>query len=502
MPQNASPTHDNSPLPRGSRVRYGDFVAKRRRMIGYHAAESAGYMPLFSIFAILIGTSLALTLVPENVMAPGSLRASGIAMALGLAAGPVASSFVNPRNFLRTENIIGIAPAYWIILDLITGTQEMPALLSGTAASTLVLVALATSAYWIGVMGQAWRLPAGFMRACTFRIDSNALLPVIIVCFTLAMLRFAIPCNFDLYLMFKSVFGARWNAPWVRGSLGGWDAFADHLVYFGYLLPTLTIITARRTGWLSFRTFVATGCTLLFLLFLMQSGSRRIIGVIFAAALIYWILDQRKIRIWQIFAAFAMVGLLIWFMQLMIIVRGVGLRQIGFGLAARLAYESIKGNETVAGAPSSIHVDDNFLRLAQTKSLVPDRFPFVYHEQLLHVLVRPIPRVLWPNKPKDPGFNLWEVFNTGASLTTTILGEFWISWGYPAVLFGAWIYGRLARVTSPFFTSEPGSMAPMFYGYITMTLFVGYRSMVEVILFSYAVGGWWFATWMIKRIRH
>jgi len=34
----------------------------------------------------------------------------------------------------------------------------------------------------------------------------------------------------------------RWAAPWGRGQLGGWDAFLDHLQYFGYLLPVLTVV--------------------------------------------------------------------------------------------------------------------------------------------------------------------------------------------------------------------------------------------------------------------
>jgi hypothetical protein len=146
-------------------------------------------------------------------------------------------------------------------------------------------------------------------------------------------------------------------------------------------------------------------------------------------------------------------------------------------------------------------VDDNILRLAQSVQIIPDKLDYVYHKLIFYTLVRPIPRVIWANKPEDPGFSLQKLLNSQASLTFTIVGEFWISWGYFAVILGGWLYGRLATLASPLFWAASDTMAPMFYGYITMTLFVGYRSMVEVILFSYALIGWWLVTWVISKFR-
>ena len=53
-----------------------------------------------------------------------------------------------------------------------------------------------------------------------------------------------------------------------------------------------------------------------------------------------------------------------------------------------------------------LHVDDNFLRLAQVIQLVPAQHDYVYLQQLIFTAVRPVPRVFWPGKPIDPGFDL------------------------------------------------------------------------------------------------
>ena len=60
---------------------------------------------------------------------------------------------------------------------------------------------------------------------------------------------------------------------------------------------------------------------------------------------------------------------------------------------------------------------------------------------------------------------------------------------------------KLATLSGPLFEIQPETLGPMFYGYMTMTLFVGYRSLVEVILFSYAMMGWWLAVWIMNKFR-
>ena len=88
------------------------------------------------------------------------------------------------------------------------------------------------------------------------------------------MLNFAVPCDFNVFEMVHYLGQERWSAPWGRGQLGGWDAFLDHLQYFGYLLPILTVVIARRAGLRNPRTLICIGMSIVMTLFLAQSGSR------------------------------------------------------------------------------------------------------------------------------------------------------------------------------------------------------------------------------------
>jgi hypothetical protein len=487
---------------RPARIPYGVSMggmrgARTGARMGLQEVQS--FFPGLGIMGNVFGLVLALALMPEHVQAPGALRDSALVMIAGMAVAPLAAAWVNLRFLLRTENIIGLAPAYWLMMDMVTGSYTMEYIRHEGAQKAFVIIALCTSAYWWGTMFRPWILPGGFLRTCQFRISSEALMPVILLCFFLGMLRYAIPCGFDLQLMFESVSSARWDAPWTRGALGGWDAFTDHLSYFGYLLPTLAVVMARRKSWFHPTTIVAVACAAIFFLFLSQSGSRRIIGVCFGAALLYWIMDQQKIKPLKLLVAGAGLVVILWLMQLMVLTRTVGIGEIGMTRAGEAAAYSLQGYQVSAGGPVGIHVDDNILRLAQTLQIVPDKIDYVYHKLIFYNMVRPIPRVFWKNKPEDPGFSLQKILNSQASLTFTIVGEFWISWGYFAVILGGWLYGRLATVSSPLFYAAPETMAPMFYGYMTMTFFVGYRSMVEVLLFSYAMMGWWLVTWVIGK---
>jgi hypothetical protein len=459
-------------------------------------------MPGISIIGVVVGTIVALALLPENVRPAGALRPVAIAMIAGLVTGPLLSASLNLRFLLRTENVIGMAPVYWLLLDLLTGAYEMKDVTHAAVRESFITIGVFTCAYWVGTMGRPWRLHQGFFEVCSHRIKTNALMPIVLLCFVLAMGRFAIPCKFDLILMINSVTRARWAAPWARGALGGWDAFSDHLSYFGYLLPTLSVVLARRKSWFHLSTLTAITCSLIFLLFLSQSGSRRIMGVCLGAALFFWILDQQKLKPRALIVMAACLAGILVVMQTMVVTRTLGVRDMGgMSNASSIAMESLKGKDYGPSVPVGLHIDDNILRLAQSVMYVPERFDYVYHGVIWQTIVRPIPRVLWPGKPMDSGFRLYEIINSGASLSTTIVGEFWISWGYMALVLGGLFYGRLATLSSPLFLAQPDSMAPMFYGYMTMTLFVGYRSLVEVILFSYALFGWWFAMWMINKFR-
>src|SRR5207247_6839788 len=115
---------------------------------------------------------------------------------------------------------------------------------------------------------------------------------------------------------------------------------------------------------------------------------------------------------------------------------------------------ALSGEAEVEG-PGYLHVDDNFLRLAQIIQFFPDEHPYLYLKYPFYVFVRPIPRVLWEGKPTDPGFNLAEALEmSGVSLSCSVIGELYMAAGLFGVLLGGWFYGRLAVMASAFLMSR------------------------------------------------
>jgi hypothetical protein len=474
--------------------------ARPRVRSGTESAGS-GFYPVLGAGATALGTLLAMVTVPFNPQKEGTLFMSGLIMALGLAAAPVMAFFENPRNILRAENIVGLAPIYWLFLDLITAIYDMPAVTDTAVRKAFLSAGMFTTLFWVGTMGRPWKLPKAFLASCAFRPEVRNILPVAITCFIMAMLTFAIPCRFDVALMISSLQEDRWSAPWSRSEIGGWNAIIDHLSYFGYLLPTFAVMIMRRKGFLHAATIIAFGMAAVYLVFIMHGGARRIVGVTLGAALTFWILDHDRVKIWHLAVAACITAVILWLMQARLVVRTAGLGSVGLEHAGKIALYTMEGDEMTSGGPKGLAVDDNFYRLVQVHSLIPEAHPFVYWRHIYYVLCRPIPRVLWEGKPMDGGFSLADFDAKGASLSTTIVGEMWMSWGYVAIVIGGWLFGRISRMGDPLFNVARGSVGPMFYGYLTMIGVVGWRSMVELLLFSYALLGWVFATWLISKIR-
>ena len=340
----------------------------------------------------------------------------------------------------------------------------------------LVAIGISAAAMWFGAASPSWRIPQWIADGIDVQLNANTIAKAVPICFALGMFNFLYSVDFDIPRMFSYVGQQRWAMPWGRGQLGGWESFRDQAQYFGYVLPSLTALLIARRGLINFQSLFAVFCSVIMLLFLSTGGGRRIVGVTAGAALMVWVQANPGLRIRN----FLIVGLgalaLGWSAQFMLNIRTQG-------------YEAFSQTQTEY---DYLHVDDNFLRLAQVIELVPLRRPFVEHQQLVFTLVRPIPRVFWPGKPVSPGFDLpTEVGLKGVSLSTSIVGEWYISYGWLAILFGGWLHGRLAVTANTL--RELGNRVgnPIVYSLAVMVLMAGQRSMLDLVLMSYALVAWW-----------
>ena len=439
--------------------------------------------PTLGLVSTVIATFAAIFIIPANTTTPDALFPSALVMTCGLAIAPLAAAWRSPRTILRTEHILALSPIYWLLLDLLQEAYTLERLHTASIAGTFFSIGLFTSGVWLTVLMRPPSLPKPIANAADHSLTPRLLFKLIVVFFAIAIIKFAYPCNFNPVEMIIHLGSNRWAAPWARETLGGWNSFIDHLDYFGYLLPTLTTLLAIRSRRLTIPVVIALALSGLMTAFLSQSGGRRIIGVILGAAIICWVLEQHKLRLKQMIIALLSVILLLGFMQWMLEFRNTGFQAI---------------NQKEKFQYSYLHVDDNFLRLAQTITLVPNYYPFVYHKQILFTLVRPIPRVFWKDKPVDPGFDLPSALGIeGISYSYSAIGDWYICAGWLGVFFGGLIYGGLARMVCQLLVKNTQSSNSIVYSLCAMALFAGFRSMLELVLMSYAILAWMLISWLM-----
>ena len=240
------------------------------------------------------------------------------------------------------------------------------------------------------------------------------------------------------------------------------------------------------------KTIVSTILAIIIILFLAQGGGRRVIGVTIGAALILFLLLQRRIRPKILVVALIGVAILLVSMEEML-----KYREYGFSDQA-VNYEL---SDQSGDTENRIHVDDNFLRLSQIMHFIPDVQPYVGFQPLFYALALPIPRVFWSDKPSDPGYNLTELLGwSDVSLTTSIIGELYAMHGLIVVFLGGLVFGGLANMWNKIL-ALPGTGKFVIYVIGVMVLFAGLRSILDLIFMSYSLLAWLLIARLLPRTR-
>src|SRR4051794_39389500 len=337
---------------------------------------------LLGMLSTGIATTLSILLIPDNPAREGALFYPALVMSAGLATAPIAAALRYPKALLRGESLVALAPIYWLLLDLLQGLYSMEDVTGDQVRQAFLGIGIFVVMVWLGAIRRSWKIPGVLISAVSQEFSLNTYFGLAVACFLLGMLNFAVPCNFNVFEMVHYLGQDRWAAPWGRGQLGGWDAFLDHLQYFGYLLPVLTVVIGRRAGLRNPRTIAGIGMSIIVALFLAQSGSRRVIGVVIGMALILWVLDQQRLRVKHLVTTLLAVVALLVTLQVMLEYRNVGLS----ALVGKGEVVSGRSEKRQLLEEQHLRVDDNFYRLCQIIQLIPASYPFVYHKYLIYVI--------------------------------------------------------------------------------------------------------------------
>lgn len=433
-----------------------------------------------AVWTVPLALAAAMALLPSDGSKVDALLAPAWVLCLGLLAPliiDIAASGI--ERLFRAEHILSVALIVVLFAEVL-----QPGYSSHLSDETIAKVFLAAGAFATAVaVGSSLRPPrlsAGIITLATRQYSPATLFRVLLCCWALAMLNFAGASGFSPQVMWAGLLGGRWDAPWNRGQLGGWDAFRDFLTNFGHLVPVFTVLLAIKMGsWLRYQVITGVLCSGIVLAFVAQGGGRRNIVVILGAALITWAIFKRNDLRPEHYVVIVLVVLVTMaFLEVMLQNRNVGLNSL----------RSEEKDNPITG----LHVDDNFHSLGEMLRVMPSEANYVGFQYVFYLLVRPVPRVLWENKPVTPGFDLAQHLGTPyLSLSITNIGEQYMSFGWPGIVLGGVFLGWLARLWSQLIETDYGLAGTAFYSLGAMALFLGIRSLYELILTSYPLLCWY-----------
>lgn len=385
-------------------------------------------------------------------------------------------SKIGYKAFLRTDVLVSTSLIYWTLLDLVQQRYTLNQTSSESVryAFTLIAVFAICVQYF---SRYNFQLPDIVKKASSMSLPAKYLVGISIFCFLIGIFPFWRSSHYDFYYMVTSLIKPRFSAPWARASMGGFEAFFEHLKYFGYVLPSLTSLLFIKKGKFSPVVIVVLFMTLFFTAFEFQLGGRRIIGFLFGSGIATYLVARRnELNLTKM----AIVSLM--FVGLVVLLD----MQLQF---RRVGYEHMFEKYEISEF-EEIRVDDNFLRISQIIEFVPDMHPYSGMQYLIWAFGRPIPRFFWEGKPMGPGFDLAAMADeVGVSLSMTVIGEAYASFGIIMVILIAAFYGILAGSLNRLMDRDLGILGYAIYALGTMAMVAGVRSLVDMIIFSYAILG-------------
>jgi hypothetical protein len=439
-------------------------------MLNAGAISEGAPRSLGGALMIFIGTILAIAAIPFNYQEPLGLLQSSAIMSVALLGPTVFTWKRDLRSLLRGENILMLALVYWVLFEVLQGAFAVQ---SSRDAVERVFILLGTTGlgFWLGAtIGPPWR-PRLLMTEAMRPWATVTVFRITVVAFALGIWDFWYRADFSVEAMLSSLFLPRFAAPWQREALGDWSAFSAHLQFFGYTVPALATLCALKAGRFHPYTLITGAMAIVTILVHSQGGGRRILGILILSALFCWLIFGRLLTLRRTVILVGSIVLLLGAMQFMLLLRDVGL-----------------GDYAGADDPFGyLHVDGNFVIIAKLLEFVPELYPFVGWEYVSWAIAKPIPRVFWPSKPMDGGFDLAEVMGVpNTSFAISVAGELYLSYGFPAAFVGGVVYGRFATIANSLL-EQAESVNPVFPSLALVWLFVGVRSMLEIMILGYAL---------------
>lgn len=305
-----------------------------------------------------------------------------------------------PQRLLSGHTVILAAPAWFVYLEAIFPNGD-----AWLLPAHAVIKALSYVAFFLFVfnVAYAFRMPAWAIRFHEkhFRVQLPPnFFPIVGIGFTLVML-FVIwgYYGFNASRAVEAYLGGRSTGSGgliKRGGIGGWEVFLQPFAFMAPVVPTLAALSWVRFGQegrgaLPLKVLV-TACAALLIFMMFLGGSRGNMAVFLAGPVAIWLLFGRRLPksvflTITIGAFLFLIGM--WEYQMR--KRSNLLEDVG-------SFQDLV--QETSFNPMETHRDNNLYLFTLNVMYMPNPYPFEGYREFYLMLVNPIPRAIWPGKPK------------------------------------------------------------------------------------------------------
>jgi hypothetical protein len=393
------------------------------------------------------------------------------------------------ENMLRAD-IVALFALYFLIFveflfpqprfDELVGTPQKVE--AGIGVCLLAFAALGIGRHCVSKKVRTWHV-----------LDTQIPLSIVTfmfwISFAIGYFHMLLAVNFNPVTMINDFFLPRFEVPWAREQYGDVKAMLYELGATLYLVPPLAgIILGRpRTRW-DFNVILVLLGFLFTLFYGFTTGTRNVICayIITFAVSYFYASSASKLKI-AVLGAIA-VGILG-----LSVVYGIRFRNGGLGNYLEGATDDREDVE------SGLYVDYDLYVISELVTIFPNYVDYIGWDGPQWLLVRPVPRFLWPGKPDGKSVAAENVLGVQGAVVTvscTFVGESYMVAGLAGVIFTAFALGMLTRWWTKKVFSKHSDLGIMIYGSgffaIAITMRSVYLLPVAMLptIFAAVIGYW------------
>ncbi|MEM7011388.1 MAG: hypothetical protein AAF585_07885, partial [Verrucomicrobiota bacterium] len=359
--------------------------------------------------------------------------ALGIALVFSLL---VEAKTVGIRQMIRVDNVALVAIYYLSLAEFLIPQPVFDFQTDAEStrkALTLILLGIVSLA-----LGRHLVSPRKDSTLQLPELSLAELFGLMLLCFFVGHSYMFFSVNFNPATLLTELTDPRFTQNWSRGRIGGWSSLWIELDLLTYLVPPIGgMLLMNRSRLSAIQIPVIVGMIAFELFVGMSVGTRHVFAIHLATLCAAIGLSTKELttrRIISILVPAAVAMLIVSVAALQY--RSIGLRQWVTGLFS--APEQVLVDDSLSPEQRSnlyLMVDNNLRAISELTRFYPSQHEYLGSEVVIHGLVHPIPRALWPGKPTDLSVTVEEVMGIeGATIAATFVGEGYMAHGVPGVI--------------------------------------------------------------------